>query len=118
MFKVALFVIACLAFAQARPQAESKILRFDNDVRQDGYQFGFETSDGIRREENGVFQATADELGILTVNGESSYPLGDGLPFYISFVADDKGYRPKYVIGQGAPGNSGVARAINPRITN
>ncbi|KAG5876957.1 hypothetical protein JTB14_037707 [Gonioctena quinquepunctata] len=60
----------------------------------------YETSDGIKRNENGILTPRGEDV-ILDVNGYFSFTFPDGTPFSISFDAGENGYRPKVTIGQG-----------------
>ncbi|CAH1104803.1 unnamed protein product [Psylliodes chrysocephalus] len=102
-------VVVCV---ESRPNAESKIVNYDSDVREDGYSFSFETSDPIKRNEQGKVvpgpeqpqgrSATGGEQesnSILQVNGDFGFDFPEGIPFYVTFVADENGYRPKVSFG-------------------
>ncbi|CAG9858877.1 unnamed protein product [Phyllotreta striolata] len=106
---VVAFVFVCV---ESKPAGkESEILRYDNDVRDDGYAFSFETNDPIKRSEQGVVvpgpphaQGRSPEEGEynshLQVKGDFGFNFPDGLPFHVDFVADENGYRPKVSFGQ------------------
>ncbi|VEN37505.1 unnamed protein product [Callosobruchus maculatus] len=105
---VLMVAVATLNLVAARPadgDAQAQIVKFDNDVRIDGYDFAYETSNGIKRTESGVVKAGSkpDEAAI-NVNGDFSYALLDGTPFSVTFVASEDGYRPVVTIGQARSG--------------
>ncbi|XP_023021422.1 flexible cuticle protein 12 [Leptinotarsa decemlineata] len=90
----------------ADPDASAQIVKFDNDLRLDGYNFDFETSNGIKRTEAGVLKPGTgkDNDQTLNVDGDFSFTFPDGTPFSVKFVATEDGYRPTVVIGQGRAG--------------
>ncbi|XP_057666066.1 flexible cuticle protein 12-like [Diorhabda carinulata] len=98
---VGALVVYCVEARPADGDAQAQIVKFNNDVRLDGYNFDFETSNGIKRQESGVVKpgATPDDA-LLTVDGDFSYTLPDGTPVSVTFEASENGYRPKVVIGQ------------------
>lgn len=66
---------------------ESKILRNDVEVKGDGtYHYDFETSNGIKRTEQGAIDGT--------IQGSSSYISPEGIEIKTSYVADETGYHP------------------------
>lgn len=70
------------------------------------YFFSFETSNGIKRTEQGTLKAGGgtENDQLLNVNGDFSFTFPDGTPFSVKFVATENGYRPQVVIGQGRGG--------------
>lgn len=68
--------------------------------------FRFETSNGIKRTEQGSLKPGGgpDNDQLLNVNGDFSFTFPDGTPFSVKFVATEDGYRPQVVIGQGRSG--------------
>ncbi|KAG5876960.1 hypothetical protein JTB14_037710 [Gonioctena quinquepunctata] len=102
-----LFVLSALlcSYVHSKPadaDATAQIVKFDSDVRLDGYNFDFETSNGIKRTEAGVVTPGSgkDDEGGINVNGDFSFTFPDGTPFSVKFVASEEGYRPVVVIGQ------------------
>lgn len=65
--------------------------RFDKK----SYNYRFETSDGISRDENGYVKNGKDpENIILVVTGSYSYQGPDGILYTVSYIADENGFRP------------------------
>ncbi|CAG9858881.1 unnamed protein product [Phyllotreta striolata] len=94
-------IIVLFVNTDAQRKAESKILKFENSVKEDGYDFNYKTSDGISRRENGFF--SDKERGILNVAGMYSYKLPNGIPVTVTFLANENGYRPIVSIGRKHP---------------
>lgn len=68
-------------------EKESQILRNDMEVKGDGsYHYDFETSNGIKRSEQGAVDGT--------IQGSSSYISPEGVEIKTSYVADETGYHP------------------------
>lgn len=83
----------------ARPQQNSQdatILRYENEnIGVDGYKFAFETSDGIKRDEEGTLQNAGSENEAIAVRGSYSYTDPSGKVVTVNFVADENGFRPQ-----------------------
>ncbi|XP_068631142.1 flexible cuticle protein 12-like [Battus philenor] len=91
---VALFVAAAMA-APANPDGEAQIVRFSNDnIGVNGYNFDFETSNGIRQSEVGEVKNLGLENESLGVRGQYSYVGDDGKLYEIVYVADEEGFKP------------------------
>ncbi|GBP72142.1 Flexible cuticle protein 12 [Eumeta japonica] len=89
-----LLVVACSAAPQQNPQ-DVQILRYDNNVDVDGYNFQFETSDGTSRQEEGKVDNPAAEDAALIVKGQYSYVAPDGKHITVVFTAGPEGFQPK-----------------------
>ncbi|CAH1104804.1 unnamed protein product [Psylliodes chrysocephalus] len=94
--------VSCANGRPADGDAQAQTIKFNNDLRLDGYNFDFETSNGIKRTENGVLKPGTDKENdqLLNVDGDFSFNLLDGTPMSVKFVATENGYRPTVVIGQ------------------
>ncbi|XP_028129635.1 flexible cuticle protein 12-like [Diabrotica virgifera virgifera] len=92
-------IAVCVAAPPPSGDRESKILRYDSDVREDGYDFAFETNDPIKRNEAGKIQQVSQEESNLQVNGDFAFNFPEGVSFQTVFVADEQGYRPKVSFG-------------------
>ncbi|XP_043222910.1 cuticle protein CP14.6-like [Amphibalanus amphitrite] len=95
-----LLIVLCLAVAAlARPQSEkdATILKYVNELREDqSYDFSFETSNGIAREESGLsYPGLEPETGSYTTSGSHEFTHPDGTVTYLSFISDQDGYRPE-----------------------
>lgn len=79
-----------IAAASAAPQGESdvQILKFENNVEGENYNFAYEQSDNQKRAESGNFQAGSEpETGIMNVAGDYSYQLPDGKTVTVTYVS-------------------------------
>ncbi|XP_057666405.1 flexible cuticle protein 12-like [Diorhabda carinulata] len=90
------FLAVCIAAPAGR---ESRILKYDSDVNENGYAFGFETDDPIIRNEAGKVYVISPEQSNLKVNGDFAFNFPDGVGFQTVFEADELGYRPKVSFG-------------------
>ncbi|XP_013137557.1 PREDICTED: probable serine/threonine-protein kinase DDB_G0282963 [Papilio polytes] len=79
-------------FNTARPQAEfdkaSNIVRFENNVGPQAYNYAFETDNGITAEENGV------AVNGIQAEGGYSYTGDDGKVYKVTYTAGEGGYQP------------------------
>ncbi|CAB3257351.1 unnamed protein product [Arctia plantaginis] len=74
--------------------AQAQILRYENDINQDGYHYAYETSDGTKAEQTGrVFPGAQPEEGSLSVSGSYTYIGDDGQEYTVTYTADENGYR-------------------------
>ncbi|XP_072395453.1 endocuticle structural glycoprotein ABD-5-like [Diabrotica undecimpunctata] len=94
-------VVLCV---QCLPSGDARIVKYTNELTDKGYNFEYETSDGIKRQETGSYHSNNQEDGILKVNGQFEYPSPDGYKVSVVFVSDEKGYRPKVSISTGPIG--------------
>ncbi|CAH1644299.1 unnamed protein product [Spodoptera littoralis] len=91
--------LALVAVAAAIPADEPiKIISANYDPKPDGgYNFKFETENGIKRVEEGSVKDVVDEENkphsVVVVRGSYSYVNADGQSENIDFVADENGYR-------------------------
>ncbi|XP_014365475.2 flocculation protein FLO11 [Papilio machaon] len=79
-------------FNTERPQAEfdkaSNIVRFENNVSPQAYNYAFETDNGITAEENGV------AVNGIQAEGGYSYTGDDGKLYKVTYTAGEGGYQP------------------------
>ncbi|KAF2890749.1 hypothetical protein ILUMI_15424 [Ignelater luminosus] len=88
-------IIACPSLCLDNSK-DARILSYENDnIGLAGYNFKFETSDGILREEHGEISDPESDNAILRVRGSYSYITPDGRMFTVRYTADDQGYRPE-----------------------
>ncbi|XP_073953271.1 endocuticle structural glycoprotein SgAbd-3-like [Choristoneura fumiferana] len=81
------------ASASASASSQAQILRFDNEINEDGFRYAYETSDGTKAEQEGrVIPGAAPEEGSLQVSGSYSYVGDDGQTYSITYTADENGY--------------------------
>ncbi|XP_035459007.2 larval cuticle protein 1 [Spodoptera frugiperda] len=98
MKSMIIVALALVAVAAAIPVDEPpKILRSNFDQQPEGgYAFGFETENGIARQEEGQVKQVVDEenkpQSVVVVRGSYSYTDVDGKPETINYFADETGY--------------------------
>ncbi|XP_045765365.1 flexible cuticle protein 12-like [Maniola jurtina] len=90
----ALFVAAAVA-APVSPDGDAQILRYDSDnIGVDGFNYAYETSNGIKGEETGVLQNVGSEDEGIAVRGAYSYVGDDGKTYLVTYIADKNGFQP------------------------
>ncbi|XP_014204519.1 flexible cuticle protein 12 [Copidosoma floridanum] len=107
MKTIAVFA-ALVAVAMAAPQFAQQQQRVQpdvyllketpsNNIGIDGYTFGFEQSDGQKREESAQveFRGPKPEDAIIRVRGSFSYVAPDGNTYTVSYIADENGFQPQ-----------------------
>lgn len=76
-----------------------QLVKFENNIDGDNYNFAYEQSDQQKRTEQGTFEAGAEpDSGTLRVVGDYSFILPDGRTMTVTYTADEKGFRPKVSI--------------------
>ncbi|NP_001036835.1 flexible cuticle protein 12-like [Bombyx mandarina] len=93
-FVVALFVAVAVA-APVGPDADAVVIRQDNDnIGVEGYNTGYETSNGIKAQETGQLKNIGTENEALEVRGEFAYIGPDGVTYAVTYVANEGGFQP------------------------
>ncbi|XP_041976605.1 larval cuticle protein 1-like [Aricia agestis] len=100
--KVIVVALALVALAAAGPVPDAvpepiKILRSEFDVHPEGgYNYAFETENGIRRDETGEVKEVLDEENkphsVVIMRGSYSYTNDLGEPETVSYWADETGF--------------------------
>ncbi|KAI5631972.1 insect cuticle protein domain-containing protein [Phthorimaea operculella] len=88
-----LVAVGLAADADATDKPAVQIVTEITNVRQDGYDFKFETSDGASRQEEAMLITVGDHQGI-GIKGSYAYTAPDGQQFQVDYTADEKGYNP------------------------
>ncbi|CAD7004131.1 flexible cuticle protein 12 [Ceratitis capitata] len=86
-----------IAFAFAAPlddSANAQILRYDNENIADGYKFGYETSDGVTRQEEAELKNVGTEQEAIVIRGSVSWVAPDGQTYTLNYIADENGFQP------------------------
>uniref|UniRef100_A0A182YCY1 Uncharacterized protein n=2 Tax=Anopheles stephensi TaxID=30069 RepID=A0A182YCY1_ANOST len=82
--------LLAVGYAAPRPGAEEKdaqVLKYDNDHNGiDGYNFQFDTSNGIQRQEQAQLKQFDDENSALVVRGSYSFTADDGQVYTFAIV--------------------------------
>ncbi|XP_026467200.1 pupal cuticle protein Edg-78E-like [Ctenocephalides felis] len=89
MIKITI-LLAFVVLAAAGPDEHAQVLRQDQDVREDGYNYNYETSNGIAAQEQGSLRGDS-----LSVQGYSQYYAPDGTPIQLTYTADENGFQPQ-----------------------
>ncbi|XP_019872725.2 flexible cuticle protein 12-like [Aethina tumida] len=85
-----------LAAPQRNPDAEAQVLRNDLDnIGVDGYNFAYETSNGIAAQEQGQLINPGHENESIAVRGSFQYVGPDGVTYQVTYIADDNGFQPQ-----------------------
>ncbi|XP_063540274.1 endocuticle structural glycoprotein SgAbd-3-like [Cydia strobilella] len=81
------------ASASASASSQAEILRFDNEINEEGFRYAYETSDGTKAQQEGrVIPGSKPEEGSLQVSGSYSYVGDDGQTYSVTYTADENGY--------------------------
>ncbi|XP_013141397.1 PREDICTED: larval cuticle protein 1-like [Papilio polytes] len=96
MIVFALALVALAAAAPVEPEPP-KIVRSEFNQEPDGaYNFGFETENGINRQENGQLKEALDEENkphtVVVVRGSYTYTDKDGKVETVNYFADETGF--------------------------
>ncbi|XP_046979765.1 endocuticle structural protein SgAbd-6 [Schistocerca americana] len=97
--KLLLVAAALIAVVAARPQKPGEAVILEQSIDNDGlgqYTFGFKTSDGLIRQEQGVVKNQGTENEALEVRGTITWKGADGKDYSINFIADENGFQPQY----------------------
>ncbi|XP_052872574.1 endocuticle structural glycoprotein ABD-5-like [Anopheles cruzii] len=95
---VVLVLAAVVVSVLAAPAEEkdAQVLKYDNDHNGiDGYNFQFDTSNGIQRQEQAQLKQFDAENSALVVRGSYSFTADDGQVYTVNYVADENGFQPE-----------------------
>ncbi|XP_030746751.1 flexible cuticle protein 12-like [Sitophilus oryzae] len=91
----AIFAVA-LAAPQNPADVQAQVLRYENDnIGVEGYNFNYETSNGISQQEQGTLQNAGSENEVMQVRGSFSYTGPDGVVYTVTYIADENGFQPQ-----------------------
>ncbi|XP_041970673.1 flexible cuticle protein 12-like [Aricia agestis] len=92
---LAVFVAAALA-GPINPDGEAVILRYDADNNSEigGYEYLYETSNGIQAHEAGRSVDIGTDAQSMFVQGEFQYLGSDGVLYRVTYTADKDGFHP------------------------
>lgn len=79
--------------AQQSADATAETLKSVSDVGPESYSYEYETSNGIKANENGQLKQIGEEKG-MTAQGGYSYTAPDGTLISVTYVADENGFQP------------------------
>ncbi|XP_070493979.1 flexible cuticle protein 12-like [Chironomus tepperi] len=97
-FAIVLFAVVAVAVAAAappkvNPNNDVQVLKEYNDVSENSYKFGFEQSDGTKRDETGEVKLLGENEGVV-MRGSYEYVGPDGNTYRVDYVADENGFQP------------------------
>lgn len=78
---------------QLTADASAQVLRNDQEVNPESFNYAYETSNGIRAQEAGQLRQIGPDAAIVT-QGSYSYISPEGEPISISYIADENGFQP------------------------
>ncbi|XP_011311287.1 larval cuticle protein 8-like, partial [Fopius arisanus] len=88
--------------APAKEQKEVIVVKetlHENNGLPEGYQYGYELSDGSSKQEQAQFEEAVDEEGkpvqAIVVRGSYSFVGEDGVTYTINYTADSNGFHPE-----------------------
>ncbi|XP_058463188.1 endocuticle structural glycoprotein ABD-5-like [Malaya genurostris] len=96
--KTILVFVAVMALAVAAPveDKDAQIVQYENDNQGiEGYNFKYDTSNGIQRSEQAQLKSFGDEISALVVRGSYSYVGADGQTYTVNYIADENGFQPE-----------------------
>ncbi|VEN33843.1 unnamed protein product [Callosobruchus maculatus] len=98
--KTIIALAALVAVAVAAPQSQADkdavVLKYDSDnIGIDGYNFSFETSNGISQQETGQLNNAGSENEAIAVRGSYTFTGPDGVVYTITYIADENGFQPQ-----------------------
>ncbi|KAK2716199.1 cuticle protein AMP1A-like isoform X2 [Artemia franciscana] len=100
LFRRRIYLATFIALALARPEGdrerEAELVRetpLEIDVESGAYKFGFETSNGISRDESGRIVEVGEEKGQMS-EGKVTYTAPDGTIVTLTYIADENGFVP------------------------
>ncbi|XP_050315090.1 endocuticle structural glycoprotein ABD-5-like [Anthonomus grandis grandis] len=99
--KMLVVLSTLLAVTLAAPQvnpadAQAQVVKYDSDnTGIDGYNFAFETSNGISQQEQGTLQNAGSENEVMQVRGSFTYTGADGVVYTVTYIADENGFQPQ-----------------------
>ncbi|CAH0558131.1 unnamed protein product [Brassicogethes aeneus] len=99
IMKVVIALFALVAVILAAPQGLEKdatVLRNDlENIGTDGFNYAYETSNGISAQEQGQLNNAGTENESLSVRGSYRYIGIDGQTYEVTYIADENGFQPQ-----------------------
>ncbi|KOB73824.1 putative cuticle protein [Operophtera brumata] len=74
--------------------ATAAVLRSESDVTATGFNYVYETANGIGAQSSGALKKVGDSEA-LTIQGQYKYTAPNGTPVQFTYVADENGYQPQ-----------------------
>ncbi|XP_049822114.1 flexible cuticle protein 12-like [Aethina tumida] len=93
---VATLIAVSVAAPQGGPDKDAVVTRYESDnIGVDGYNYAYETSNGISGQEQGTLNNAGSENEAIAVRGSYSFTGPDGVTYTITYVADENGFQPE-----------------------
>ncbi|KAK9717968.1 Insect cuticle protein [Popillia japonica] len=94
--KVILVLPITFALVLTAPQKDATIIKSNlENIGIDGYNFQYETSNGIAADEQGQLKNAGSENEVMAVRGQFKYLGPDGVTYTITYTADENGFQPQ-----------------------
>ncbi|KRK01273.1 larval cuticle protein 65Ag1 [Drosophila yakuba] len=93
--KFAIVLFALFAVALAAPSDDVVLKQEFDNIGVDGFNYAFETSNGIAAQEQGQLKNAGTELEALAVKGSFSFVADDGQTYTVNYIADENGFQPQ-----------------------
>ncbi|KAH8406829.1 hypothetical protein KR222_005511 [Zaprionus bogoriensis] len=94
--KFLIVFVAFFAVALAAPAAEQvENVRLHSDVGPDGFNYGYENSDGSSQDAQGETKNLGTENEALSVRGSYKFIGDDGVTYEVTYIADENGFQPQ-----------------------
>ncbi|XP_017786798.1 PREDICTED: flexible cuticle protein 12-like [Nicrophorus vespilloides] len=94
---IALFALATIVLAAPQgADKDAQIVKSElENIGVDGYNWLYETSNGISANEQGQLNNAGSENEAISVRGTYSYTGADGVKYTVNYVADENGFQPE-----------------------
>ncbi|XP_039487593.1 larval cuticle protein 65Ag1-like [Drosophila santomea] len=93
--KYAIVLFALFAVALAAPSDDVVLKQEFDNIGVEGFNYAFETSNGIAAQEQGQLKNAGTELEALAVKGSYSFVSDDGQTYTVNYIADENGFQPQ-----------------------
>ncbi|KAK9679544.1 Insect cuticle protein [Popillia japonica] len=95
--KVIIVFVTLVAFgALVNGDKDATVVRSElNNIGVDGYNYAYETSNGISAEEQGQLQNAGTDNEAIQVRGQFNYVGADGNTYTVTYTADENGFKPQ-----------------------
>ncbi|EDS37521.1 larval cuticle protein [Culex quinquefasciatus] len=95
--------------------SQLKVVEQYNNLKDSGYEWGYELSDGRYATQDGYTKELPDGSEALVIRGSYSYTAPDGVKYTVEYYADETGYHPT-IIGEESPSKPGYDQGLDPKV--
>ncbi|CAH0558132.1 unnamed protein product [Brassicogethes aeneus] len=89
-------VTVSLAASLGGPESTAEVLKSHvENIGVEGFNYGYETSNGIAAEETGHIVNAGAENEAVAVQGSYKYTAPDGVVYAVTYIADENGFQPQ-----------------------